>query len=78
MHHVTALVYDGPQTVTERSDAALVQLARSRRSANQGSCFLDALSAKLIDEAGFLRTFMSGSCTSAARLGAPGSSPMGR
>lgn len=37
----------------------------------QGPCCHDALSAKLIEQAGFDFAFMSGFCTSAARLGAP-------
>ncbi|GIL63708.1 hypothetical protein Vafri_17595 [Volvox africanus] len=36
-----------------------------------GPCCHDALSAKLIEQAGFPYAFMSGFCTSAARLGAP-------
>lgn len=36
-----------------------------------GPCCHDALSAKLIEQAGFSFTFMSGFGTSAARLGAP-------
>uniref|UniRef100_A0A7S3QYG1 Isocitrate lyase n=1 Tax=Dunaliella tertiolecta TaxID=3047 RepID=A0A7S3QYG1_DUNTE len=37
----------------------------------KGPCCHDALSAKLIEQAGFDFAFMSGFCTSAARLGAP-------
>lgn len=37
----------------------------------QGPCCHDALSAKLIEQAGFPFAFMSGFCTAAARLGAP-------
>lgn len=63
---------DGPQPVAERCGPALVQLANSRRCPNsQGPCCHDALSAKLIEQAGFPYAFMSGFCTSAAQLGAP-------
>lgn len=37
----------------------------------QGPCCHDALSAKLIEQAGFPYAFMSGFCTAGARLGAP-------
>jgi len=37
----------------------------------QGPCCHDALSARLIEKAGFDFAFMSGFCTAAARLGAP-------
>jgi hypothetical protein len=37
----------------------------------RGPCCHDALSAKLIEQAGFPYAFMSGFCTSAARIGAP-------
>ena len=37
----------------------------------QGPCCHDALSAKLIEQAGFPFAFMSGFCTAAAKLGAP-------
>ena len=42
-----------------------------KRPLSQGPCCHDALSAKLIEQAGFDFAFMSGFCTSAARLGAP-------
>lgn len=37
----------------------------------RGPCCHDALSARLIEQAGFDYAFMSGFCTAAARLGAP-------
>ena len=37
----------------------------------QGPCCHDALSARLIERAGFPYAFMSGFCTAGARLGAP-------
>ena len=41
------------------------------RARPQGPCCHDALSARLIERAGFDFAFMSGFCTAAARLGAP-------
>eukprot|EP00884_Botryococcus_braunii_P013086 jgi/Botrbrau1/21779/Bobra.0190s0006.2 len=59
------------QSYQSTSRASNLRKLLDRPGVLQGPCCHDALSAKLIEDAGFPIAFMSGFTTSAARLGAP-------
>lgn len=64
-----SLLQSGPSTISAQHQP--VHASESRLWGVQGPCCHDALSAKLIEDAGFNLAFMSGFCTSAASTGMP-------
>jgi len=67
----TVVVRAASRGVGDAARVARLRQLLSGRDILKGPCCHDALSALMIEQAGFDFAFMSGFCTSAARLGAP-------